>query len=444
MSAAAAPGRTRALATAGWGHAARGGALAFVVVAALAGGAALAVSAFGGPGLSSLGALRVGGAYLALVHRVPLRLAAEGGDLWVASVLGAPAGTRALEVRLAVAPLALTALAAWLLWRAGRRTAEAAGGAPAARALHGAKVAPVYAALVLVSTLAARVALEPPALDLRLELSVPAVPAFVLPLALAAAAGAAGGWWSARAGGAVRAAVLGGWVMLLAGLGLCLAGLFAAGVVRPGGPEALLLPTSGRYLRAVLARPSVGAVVVAHHLAVLPNEAAWTLVPAMGGCTGGYPGEGEPVAFLCYGRFPRSLRLPAWLRPPGAEAGPPTRFGPAPWPYLAFLLAPAAATVLGGRRAARASERGNALVAAIGAGAVFAALVLTLAWASSVQVSTTVRTSGAVPQARSVRIGPDLAAGTALALGWGVAGGALGAALSGWPGARRGGSRRPG
>jgi len=438
VSGPAAPGRARALATAGWGRASREGGLAFALMLAVALAIALGAVALGVLGLRTADVLRVCGAYLALAHRVPLRVTAGGSDLLLARVIGAPAGTTALEARLAAAPLGLTALAGWLLWRAGRRTAEAVGGSPGARALHGAKVGPVYAVLVLLATLPVRMTLAPAGIDLHVELSVPPGPALLLPLLLAAGVGAAGGWWSGTARGLLRAAVLGGWTMLLAGLGLALGGLFVAGVVRPDGPEALLTPTTGRYLRAVLARPSVGAAALAHHVAALPNEAAWTLVPAMGGCTGAFPSVGEPSPFLCYGRFPRSVRLPVWLRPPGVGAGPPTRFGTAPWPYLLFLLAPAAATVLGGVRAARA-EPGRALAAAILAGAVFALLVLALGWASSISVSGAARTSE-LTEVRSVRIGPGLGSGTALALGWGVAGGAL----SGWSAAWRAGARRRG
>lgn len=441
MSGSAAPGRVRALATAGWGKASREGVLASAIVLAVALGAALAAVALGRLGAGARDVLRIGGAYLALAHRIPLRLALEGPDLALARVIGAPADAASLEVRVAAAPLALTALAGWLLWRAGRRTGERLGGSGPARALHGAKVAPAYAALVALATLPARATLAPAALELRAEISAPPGPALLLPLGLAAAVGALGAWWSAGTGGMARAAALGGWRMLTAGLGLALAGLFVAGVVRPDGPEALLTPTTGRYLRAVLARPAVGALGLAHHVAVLPNEATWTLVPAMGGCLAAVPSEGEPSPFLCYGRFPRSLRLPVWLRPPGVGAGPPTSFGVAPWPVFAFLLVPAAATVLGGLRAARA-EPPRPLPAAILAGAVFAVLVLALGWTSSLSVSATARTAGAPLQVRSVRVGPELASGTALALGWGVAGGALGAALRGWSGPRRGGSRR--
>ncbi|GIV00003.1 MAG: hypothetical protein KatS3mg014_1618 [Actinomycetota bacterium] len=428
MSSPAAPSGV-ALATAGWGRATRQGAIAFLIVAAVAEGAALVAVLLGGVGRSPLDVARIGGAELALVHRVPLRLSAEGTDLWLATVVGAPAGARSLDVQLTAALLGATALAAWRLWRAGHATAAALGGGPAARALHGAKVAPAYAILVALATLPARLALRPAALDLRVELSVAPLAAFLLPLALAGAAGAAGGWWSSDAGGAARAAVLGGWTMLLASLGLTLGGLVVAGAVRPEGPEGLVTPTTGRYVRAVLAHPGAGAAILAHHVTALPNEAVWALAPAMGGCTGAFPSPGKPTAFLCPGRFPLEVGLPVWLRPPGAEAGE-TRFGPAPWPYLVFLAVPAAGSLLGGRRAGAAAEGRRRLAAGVGAGVVFAALVLVVGWASSLSLSSAATTPDGI-RTSAVRLGPDLVSGGILALGWGVAGGALGAALVG-------------
>ncbi len=426
MSPPAAPGRRRPWA-ARWGRAAREGALAFLAVAALAEGIALVAVVLGGVGRSPADVLRLGAAELALIHRVPLRLAAEGADLWIATLAGAPADARSLALEVAAAPLGGTALAGWLLFRAGRRAALG-GGSPGARAIRGAAVAPVYAALVFAATLLPRARFAPAALDLRVELSVEPLAALLLPLALGAAAGAAGGWWSAGAGGAIRAAVLGGWTMLLAALGLVLCGLFVAGVVRPQGPEGLLTPTTGRYVRAVVSRPGAGPALLAHHLAALPNEAVWALAPAMGGCVGAFPEGGEPVRFLCPGRFPLEVALPAWLRAPGQGPGR-TRFGPAPWPYRAFLLAPALASLLGGLRAASAAPRERRIVAGIGGGAVFGALVLVLGWASSLSVSGSAITGAGTTLSRAVRVGPDLGASALLALGWGVAGGALGAAL---------------
>jgi hypothetical protein len=201
-------------------------------------------------------------------------------------------------------------------------------------------------------------------------------------------------------------------------------------VVRPEGPEGLLTPSTGRYVRAVFERPEVGLVALAHHVAVAPNEAMWALVPAMGGCTGAYPAEGDPVRFLCYRRFPGDVALPA-LPIVGAPPGQPARseFGTAPWPYFLFLLAPALASVAGGIRAAERGGPGSARQAvALGAaaGAVFAAIVVAVGWLASVRAGID-WVIGGTADAGAVRVGPGLLAGGLLALAWGALGGALGA-----------------
>jgi hypothetical protein len=446
---AAAPGAAPSLLAKGWGVAVRRGLLAVGAVVALAEAAALAVVALGGTSLSLLDALRVGGLYVAAFHRVPLRLSADGEGLSrIASFVLGPSGTAELEVTLAVAPLAATALAAWLLWRGGRTVAQTVGGSPPERALHGAKVAPVYAVAVLLVCLVVQIHvpfLQGTSTPGEADLGPVPVWGFVLPLVLASAAGAAGGWWSgvprpsrAEVPGrcaSARAAVAGGWTMLVAGLLASYAGLFLAGVVRPDGPEAVLTPSTGRYFQTVFVRPATGAVVLGHHLALAPNEAAWVLVPAMGGCTGAFPAAGEPDPFLCYRRFPREVALPAWIAPPPSTAGPVTRtrFGVAPAAYFLFLLAPAVGTVLGGRRVAleagAASVRRLVALAAA-AGAVFAALILAVGWAGSVSASGMLLLDGAAGSSGAVRIGPGLIGAGLLGLAWGVAGGAAGALVT--------------
>jgi hypothetical protein len=109
-------------------------------------------------------------------------------------------------------------------------------------------------------------------------------------------------------------------------------------------------------------------------------------------------------------------------------------FGTAPAGYFLFLLVPAIASVLGGVRAARgAPSRAEAvrrgalagLVFAIGVGVTALAAIVTIGYRSSL--------AGDLTQGW-VAIGPDPVAGFALALGWGVAGGVVGAVVS---------SRRP-
>jgi len=424
---------------AGWGTAARHAALSFAVVTAVGEAAAIAVYAVGRTSVSLVTYLKIGWFYVAAFHRVPIRLSGTGLD--VAALTGGAASSGSVHAGVAVAPLAITGLALWLLWRGGRAVAEAAGGGALARTLHGLKVAPIYAAPVFVLSLLVRVEGPVPIGSLvsgTLELSAAPVQALVLPLLLAAAAGAAGGLFGAEPEGRarfVRGAAAGGWWMLVFGLAFSYAGLFLAGIVRPDGPEALLTPSTGRYYQAVFDRPGTGAVLLAHHVAVAPNEAAWVLVPAMGGCTGAYPAGGDPEPFLCYWRFPLELAIPAQVTSATDTAAPPpqTRFGVASWPYFLFLLVPAVATILGGRRAAReggcASAR-EAVFLGAAAGAVFAVLVVGGSWLSSVSLSGSADFGDALDAAGRVRVGPGLVGGWLVALVWGSVGGALGAAAT--------------
>jgi hypothetical protein len=263
-------------------------------------------------------------------------------------------------------------------------------------------------------------------------------PALILPLLLALAAGTAGGWWSAgptERTRVARCALAGAGMMLVAGLGLSYAGLFVAGVVRPDGGEAMLTPSTGRYFQTVFERPAEGAIVLAHHLALGPNEAAWVLIPAMGGCTGSFPDGGKPDRFLCYGRFPQDVAIPAWILPPSATAGPvpTTRFGPAPAAYLLFLVVPAAAALLGGRRAVvlDLGDEGvsgrRAVLLGASAGAVSAVLVVVVGWLASISVSGSLTLDGVTDPSGATRLGPGLLLGGLLALGWGTVGGVVGA-----------------
>ncbi len=446
-AAAAAPtSPVRSPFAAGWGSALRQSLLAFAVVGLVAEGAALAVWAVGRTGLSLLTVLRVGGLYLEAFHRVPLRLSGVGLD--VTELTAGQAALGAVRVELAAAPLAATALALWLLWRGGRAVARSVGASSGlAGALHGLKVAPAYAIGTLAVALLCRLRAPVPSWSIvrgTLELSASPPWALVLPLGLAAGAGAAGGWWAATSEPGwtprirfARAAVAAGAWMLALGLLLSYGGLLVLGVIRPDGPEALLTPSTGRYGRAVLARPGRGVVVLVHHLAVAPNEAVWTLVPAMGGCLGACPDRGAPYRFLCYRRFPRDVSVPAQLSaPPNTAASRvETRFGTAPMPYLLFLLVPALSTLLGGRFAVRGNggtdpaRRRAALGAA--AGVVFAFLVLAVAWFASVSASGSVRLGEVLDVHGGVRVGPGLVGAGVLALAWGVLGGTAGALASG-------------
>jgi hypothetical protein len=220
--------------------------------------------------------------------------------------------------------------------------------------------------------------------------------------------------------------------MFVSGIAFSLAGLFLAGAVQPDGPAALLTPSTARYVRAVFDRPGPGLLLLGHHVAVAPNEAVWALVPAMGGCVSV---RGSVQAdLLCYRRFPRDV-VAAPVPIPGGRLLLPiggASFGRAPAPYLAFLLVPALATVLGGRRAAarRGAKGRYAIGVGAAAGVVFAVLVTVVAALSSVTVAYGAAFAKSATGGRVV-LGPEIWSAALLALAWGTIGGAIGAATTG-------------
>ena len=419
----------------GWGAALLRGFVVFVLLLAV-GVLIVAVGLAATDAGPSFGAaLRIGALYLGPFHHVALVF--EGDldvDLSRLPGSGVPSGAAA-TVQLGVALLAVAGLAMWLLFRAGR--ASAIGDGPAVRALSGARVALGYAPpIVLIATL---VAFEQPVrigsfVTAGIRVSMTAWQALLFPLALATASGAAGGLWSwasSERGAAARVrAVLGGaWWMFLVALGLSYAGLLTAGVVQPDEPVALATPSTAEYYSRVFERPGLGAVVLGHQMLVAPNEALWTLVPASGACD--VVRGSESADLLCYGSFPT-------VGPDGEIA-----FGSAPAGYLLFLLVPAIATVLGGRRVAMRAEARDPPAVADGvmAGVAYGLLVGLGCLLASVTL-TYVASAGADLGGR-LWIGPDPVLGTVGALAWGIAGGAIGAgsARFRWSGAARPGPR---
>ncbi len=408
----------------GWSRALLRGFLVFVLIAGIGLGAAVVGSVIAGLRVSFGGALRIGALYLGPFHHVALVIR---GDLDVdVSRLpgsGAPA-TGSTTVEVGVALLAVTALAGWLLFRAGR--ASAIGEGALVRALSGGRVALGYAPPVLLAALLVRFE-EPVELGsfvtgaVRISMSV--WQALVFPFVIAALAGASGGLWSwVRSAPERRAAVRtgavlgGGWRMLLLGLGLSYLGLFVAGIVQPDEAVATATPSTARYFATVFERPGRGAVILAHHIAAAPNEALWTLVPVTGACDVIRGSEHADV--LCYRRFPLGIS-------PAGDVS----FDDAPVGYLAFLLVPAVATIAGGRWAASSGKRSGWPGAGIGAasGVVFAASVFAGCLMASITLSYGA-TAGAVGAGGHLWIGPDPISGTLFALVWGIAGGAGGGA----------------
>ena len=421
-----APGRGSVLpdGSSGWPRSLLRGFLIFLLIAGIGLVAAVTTFALAAPGVSFGGALRIGALYLGPFHHVALvfegDLAVDASRLPGADLPAGGSGT----IELGVALLAVTALAVWLLFRAGRLSAF--GDRAGVRALTGARVALGYAPPVLLVALLVRFE-EPVGLGAfvigRVRISLSAWQAFVLPFAIAALAGASGGLWSwassALDPSAVRArAVLGGgWRMFLLALALSYAGLFVAGIAQPDEAVALATPSTARYLDTVFERPGPGAVILGHHLALSPNEAVLTFVPAAGACDVIRGSERSDV--LCYARFP------SFAMSSGEVA-----FGSAPPGYLAFLLVPAIATIVGGRWAGSALDRSGSGSAALGAaaGVVFAVVMLGAIVVSSITLSYGTA-SEAVGRSGHLWIGPDPVTGTLVALTWGVVGGALGGAM---------------
>lgn len=433
------PGRDRPAAPAVWSFALARGALAFLAVAAVGIAAALAGS-LAGLRIGLVDALRLGLLYVGPFHHVPVVIEGEIDLRAVPLPNLPPSGVTTVEIGIAL--LSVTALAIWLVFGGGRAVADRAGGGLGDRVLAGTLVALSYAVPVFLVALV--VEIEAP---VRLgafvsgTVGVRLAPwqALLLPFGISAVAGAAGGLWSwcrhrasDRRASAVGAAAAGGLRMFAIAVVLSLAGLFVAGVVQPDDVVAVFTPSTARYYRTVFERPGAGAVALGHHLAVAPNQAMWTLVPALGRCDvvrGGPEGD-----LLCYGRFPHGLERmlePLVAGVPAPPQQPGVVYGRAPPGYFLFLLVPAVATMLGGRAAA--SRHGVARRAAMPIGAasglVFGGLVAVASALSIVTVSygsTLIEGSGG-----SLWFGPEPLWGAVLATMWGVAGGAIGAATVG-------------
>ena len=433
-----APGRGPVLreGTSGWPRSLLRGFLILLLIGGVGLVAAVTTLGVAAPSVSVGSAVRVGALYLGPFHHVALvvegDLAIDASKLPGANLPGGGSAT----VELGVALLAVTALAVWLLFRAGRRSAF--GDRLGVRALSGSRVALGYAPPVLLVALLVR--FEEP-VDLgsfvtgAVRISLSEWQALVFPFAIAALAGASGGVWSWASSAPepsatrTRAVLGGGWRMFVFALALSYVGLFVAGIAQPDGAVALATPSTARYVDTVFERPGEGSALLAHHLALSPNEAIWTFVPAAGACDVVRGSERSDI--LCYGRFP-SFDMSS-----GEVA-----FGNAPPGFLVFLLAPAIATIAGGRWAGSVSERSGVAAAAVGAaaGAVFAVVMLVAIVASSITLS-----YGANPEAVGrgghLWIGPDPVTGTMVALAWGVIGGSLGGATSGFRRSR--GARTP-
>ncbi|MBI3647670.1 MAG: hypothetical protein HY240_02770 [Actinobacteria bacterium] len=351
--------------------------------------------------------VKLGWLYLLSFHRVGIGLTlsrplAVGG---VAAPGSAPGGS---VYKLHVAFLLGTALAGWLLWRAGRAAGARAEGSAWRRAASGAAVAPAYAVPLFLGSLA--VVLRFPGAFVS---SVKPVTweALAFPGVFALTIGGAGGWSSAGeegTEGAVSAGFRAGWRMFVAAIVLAFVGFLAL-----AGVEA---DASGAYVRFV-SSGRTGALVAVHHGLLAPNQSVGILAAAMGSCDelGGYGSRSA----LC---FRSAVVTPGWgsLLLPHLEGRGPVDLPP--W-YVFFLLVPAGATIGGGRslRGPRRARVGRSVLA----GVWFAVLTGIAAWASRVVVTAPAGGGAGV----ELVFGPQIARTALAALAWGIVGGAVGALL---------------
>ena len=357
-----------------------------------------------------------GAALLYAFHHVPLVFDVPRS---LFPPLAVPSLGSMVRIPLAFAPLTATGLVLLALARGGRAVAKESGGRVVERGLHGMKIALPYGLLMFGFSFALHVRLVSSG-------SGPAVHpeplgALLWPLGLAALAGFAGGvmsispdpegTWDRR----IQGALAGGWRIAWLGLALSFVGLLAVAAAKPDETRSFVL---GAFSSGV----PQGVLRLGLTFTVIPNMAAWILVPAMGGCTG--VSGALSACLLSYRHFAGA----------GVDiAGPPFPSGAldvpsAPPAYVLFLLAPLIAVVVGGATAARRGDAGDRLEAAglgAAAGVVFVALSILIILLSQVVVGV----AGGVPgffAPGAIRVGPAAGSGMLIATAWGVAGGALG------------------
>jgi hypothetical protein len=418
----------------GWGTAVVGAVMVAAILGIVAEGLSFLFDAASGSTASRTDFARIGGAIFYAFHRVglvfevPRSVTGELGQ----SGLGFPVNARFTA---SIAIMGGTLLAMALLYLAGRKVADRAGGDGWTRGVHGAKVAVPYAIICLVGAWAVQFSFSVGGGSLRVHPSY--VAAALWPLGLGILFGFVGGvrsggeasWTgSPRADAALlrraRAAVAGGWSMIALGLILSFLGLLVLAAVKPDA-------TRGYFSGAFRGGADRGAATVAANVLVVPNMAAWVLFPSMGSClgvSGGSLGLQGSFCFLSYTQFPKTAALGGLLGGGGIGALPNPPLG-----YYAFILAPLVAVLIGGVIAARrasAETRGEAMAVGILGGVAFGLMAILALVLSIVSVRVGGQLGG-VSQTVTVRLGPELAKSVLLALAWGIVGGAVGGFIQG-------------
>jgi hypothetical protein len=383
--------------------------------------------------LSLLDVPRAGALIVSLFHRVPIVIELPTVNL-PATTDSTFSGPLDVSVTFSVALLGATAGAGWLLFRAGAAVADAEGGPPWARAVHGLKIAPPYAFLTLLVSLVATIPADVAGIGEGPARVHPSVPGgFLWPLLLASALGPAGGLWATRgqllrgtAGRRAGGILAGAWRMAWLAVALGSAGFLILAALNP--------ETTRAFLDAGLRwGPAGGALVIVASLLSLPNVGVATVAAAMGGSID-VSVRGSRCVLVSFARFPSGPPPPS-LQDQAALLDPcvslPFGLDVAPPGFFLFLLVPLAATVAGGWWAARRAEAvssGEAAALGAGAGSVFAIGFLVLLILAGVSY----QAEGPVFAALGggVTVEPGLTSGFLLGLVWGVGGGALGGVLA--------------
>ena len=221
-------------------------------------------------------------------------------------------------------------------------------------------------------------------------------------------------------------AVVGGATAFWWGIVGAFLAVLLVGAVSPG-------PT-GAYARFVSRTGGSGAATVIEHAALLPNQSALVLPMTMGTHATLSVG-GQPAVVLSREGIDASQGAGVLLAGLAGAMGYTASF---PEWFWAFLLVPMVATALGGRAAAGAERsRGERVLRGAAGGVVFAILCMVAAWAAAIEVPAWADLTNG-----GATLGVPLLATGALALGWGVVGGVLGAVVP-WPARLTPGSATP-
>lgn len=395
------PGRSGALRDAGGtvGVAALGGSVAFLVLVAI------------GQLLATIGSLLVGAIGLWSWAKLGLltTLASLRADV-VATVHGpplVPVGSDPVSVRSRFVPLLLTMAFLWMTARAGRRAAvmgpDRSPVVTAALVAVGAGV-PCALFAALCSTL---VTFSSPSLGTRL--TVDPWTAALWAGVLASSGAAIGGYLTAARGRASAAALRGGLTAYGWALGLLALAVLVLAALEPR--------VTRDYVDALTDLGTGGGVLFGYHLLAFPAQSALALAPASGSC----------LAIVGDGRL---LDLCPWSLVPAPTGTPflPTPLALSPWLWLVSVV-PLISAMRGGWRAANGAAGGGFRAAGlgVGAGVVFALLVLLGGWFAAPRLPDAISPPG------QLSLHPEWARTAIAALAWGVVGGGAGA----WLAARR-------